>query len=99
MRERDPAWDALVRATGANGSYTNGRVGAALKGIRDCAILDEGLTIEELPAEIERRAGLYRRFRPTWELSPTALASHWCRTLQWEERATASDEIFDRYWR
>lgn len=44
--------------------------------------------IEELVAsEIRRRADLYRRLRPEWELTPTALAKHWNRIPTWEPNA------------
>lgn len=39
-----------------------------------------------LAAKIRDRAARYREMRPDWELTPTALASHWLRIPTWEPR-------------
>lgn len=75
------AWDALVKATGANQRAESGKIGVALKAIRECWIEDEGGMEPDLPAEIERRAKLYRDKWPHLTLTPTALAAHWIRVL------------------
>jgi hypothetical protein len=43
--------------------------------------------VDELVAgQIRIRADLYRRLRPEWELTPTALAKHWNRIPTWQPR-------------
>lgn len=47
--------------------------------------------VDELVAgQIRMRADLYRRLRPEWELTPTALAKHWNRIPTWQERGGLS---------
>lgn len=47
--------------------------------------------IDELIAgQIRMRADLYRRLRPEWELTPTALAKHWNRIPTWQTRGGLS---------
>lgn len=81
MAERNLAWDALVKATGANQRAEAGKIGVALKAIRESYLEDEGGMEPDLPAEITRRAQLYRDKWPHLTLTPTALAAHWIRVL------------------
>jgi hypothetical protein len=47
--------------------------------------------VDELVAgQIRIRADLYRRLRPDWELTPTALAKHWNRIPTWQPRGGLS---------
>lgn len=47
--------------------------------------------IDELIAgQIRIRADLYRRLRPEWELTPTALAKHWNRIPTWQPKGGLS---------
>jgi len=78
VRERNPAFDALVEVGGGDPSQVTssegGRVAKALSEIR--ATLP-GLSLEDLAAEIRRRAENYRISHPDWELTPSALSGHW----------------------
>lgn len=90
MRERDLAWEALVRETAANEAMERGQLNVALKAIRSAA-LSEGLMDEGLPEEIRLRAQAYRRTFPGLVLTPTALAKHWHRVMV--VPASGSDEL------
>lgn len=81
-RKPDLAFEALCKATGAN-EHVDGqraKINTALKGIR-AAWKADGLVEDDLPAEIERRAGEYQRKWPTLTLTPMALAVHWNRLI------------------
>lgn len=84
-RKKDPCWEALVQATACNPesfSFDRGRLNAALKAIR-AAATNDGLSEDEIAAEIPRRALAYRE-HPTFRecaLTPTALAAHWRRVM------------------
>jgi phage replication O-like protein O len=69
-RPRDPLWDALTVALDFEPATRSerGRWNAALLQLREA-----GATAEQ----IGRRARLYRRLHPRWELTATALAGHW----------------------
>ena len=58
-RERDLAWEALVRETAANPAMERGQINVALKAIREAAFT-EGLMEDGLPEEIGLRAQAYR---------------------------------------
>lgn len=77
-RERNPAFDALVEVGGGDPTQVTasegGRVAKALSEIR--ATLP-GLSVEDLAAEIRRRAANYRISHPDWELTCSALSTHW----------------------
>lgn len=79
-RPRDLAWEALVETTHANPAMERGKLNAALKAIREAALVD-GLHPDSLPAEIHRRADAYREKWPGLTLTPTALATHWFRVV------------------
>ena len=74
-RQRDLAWEALVRETSANPAMERGQLNTALRAIREAAF-SEGLTEDGLPEEIRLRADAYRRMWPMLTLTPTALAKH-----------------------
>ncbi len=73
-RERDPAFDALAEACGADPRHLTRRyaqtVGVALADIRHA-------TPSVSPAEIRRRARRWREVFPNASLTPMALAKHW----------------------
>lgn len=94
-RERDLAWEALVRATRANPAMERGALNAALAAIKEAAQV-EGLHPDELPAEIERRAEAYQSgaFQGL-TLTPTALAKHWFRVLVRPDGRSASERALD----
>lgn len=77
-RPRNLCWDALVRATEANESFSDGRIAAALKAIR-AAAQSEGILEEDLPHEIEMRCSNFRKWKPNLMITPTAIAAHWFR--------------------
>ena len=77
-RERDLAWEALVKVTNANETIERGRLNTALKAIR-IAWEEEGGRPEDLHEEIPLRANAYREIWPRMSLTPTALAVHWKR--------------------
>lgn len=80
-RPRNLPWDALVEVTGATPEFSDGRIAAALKGIR-AAASNDGIEGDELLAsEIRVRAEAYRRCFPSCSLTPTALASNWRRVM------------------
>jgi hypothetical protein len=72
-RRRTPVFEALLAEAGIAPGTTltaneRGRFNAAGKQLRE---------VGASAAEIRRRAGLYRERHPTWELTATALATHW----------------------
>lgn len=77
-RERDLAWEALVKVTNANEAAERGRLNTALRAIK-IAWEEEGGAPEDLHKEIPLRATAYRAVWPTMSLTPTALAVHWKR--------------------
>lgn len=77
-RERDLAWESLVKVTNANEAAERGRLNTALRAIR-LAWEDEGGRPEDLHKEIPLRAESYRALWPRMSLTPTALAVHWKR--------------------
>lgn len=79
-RDRDEAWEALVRETAANPAMERGPLNAALKAIREAAF-SEGIGEDGLPTEIRLRADAYRERWPHLTLTPTALARHWFRVI------------------
>jgi hypothetical protein len=74
-KERDLAFEALAAVTGTDWNVGRGQLNAALKLIREQCDL-EG---EDLAAEIEARAQMYRQVMPGIMLTPPALAKHWLR--------------------
>lgn len=90
-RERDLAWEALVRETAANPAMERGQLNVALKAIREAA-LTEGLMEEGLPEEIRLRAVAYRETFPGLSLTPTALAKHWFRVMVKREAAVTGQQ-------
>jgi ABC-type arginine transport system permease subunit len=92
MRERDLAWEALVKETAANPAVERGVLNAALKGIREAAY-SEGLTEEGIPEEIRLRAIAYRQAFPGLTLTPMALAKHWFRVMVTPEQAAATVDV------
>ena len=68
-RERDLAWEALVRETHANPAMERGALNVALKAIREAAF-SEGLMEEGLPEEIRLRAEAYRQTFPGLDPDP-----------------------------
>jgi hypothetical protein len=94
-RERDLAWEALVRETAANPAIERGQLNVALKAIREAAFT-EGLMEEGLPEEIGLRAQAYRRTFPGLVLTPLALAKHWHRVMvQGSQPTTATERTLD----
>lgn len=94
-RERDLAWEALVRETHANPAMGRGMINAALKAIRAAWELEGGLP-DDLHEEIVRRADAYRIMWPTMSLTPTALAVHWHRVIAQRAPArTPQQQAFD----
>jgi hypothetical protein len=75
-RKPNPLFDALAQACGMTGtlnSIEGGRVGVALKAIRESMP-------DVTPEEIRRRAGNYSAVMPPKStLTPTALAANWAR--------------------
>lgn len=73
--------DAIVAAMGWNPTDVTrnqwGKIEAAGKQLRD---------VGADPAEVPRRAMIYRMIHPQWELTPTALVSHWADVA--EDRVT-----------
>jgi len=70
-RPRNPIWDAIVLACGYDGKLTKsqqGRIAAAMKELAD---------IGAEPAEILRRAAIYRIKYPGMDVTPTALSANW----------------------
>ena len=97
------AWAALVRSTAVDERMERGRIAVAFQAIRR-AHLSDGLREEDLPAEIEWRAELYRHKWPELTLTPTALARHWYRVLpkrsaleEWRKRPGNSLHHDDDY--
>lgn len=80
-RPRNLSWDALVEVTGANPDFSDGRIAAALKGIRAAALREGLVEDEQVALEIRRRAAKYQECFPLCSLTPTALASHWIRVM------------------
>lgn len=80
-RQRNVCWDALVEVTGANEDFSDGRIAAALKGIRAAAIKEGFVDDASIAEEIPRRARAYRECFPSCSLTPTALAAHWRRVM------------------
>ena len=93
-RERDLAWEALVRETAANPAAERGVLNAALKAIREAAY-SEGLTEDGLPEEIRLRANAWRDKWPHLTLTPMGLAKHWFRVMVQPQQAAPSTEIYD----
>lgn len=67
---------------------------------RSREFLAENSAYDEVPNErvdafiaamVWARAERYRQMRPTWELTPTSLASHWHRIPGWEQRGERGD--------
>lgn len=90
-RQRDLAWEALVRETAANPAMERGALNVALKAIREAAY-SEGLMEDGLPEEIRLRAIAYRETFPGITLTPTALAKHWFRVMVKDETAGRSPQ-------
>lgn len=67
--------------THANVEMERGRLNTSLAAIRRCWVGTEGGMLEDLPAEIERRAAAYHAMWPAITLTPTALATHWIRVM------------------
>ena len=96
-RERNLSWDALVAVTGANEDFSDGRIAAALKGIRAAAQKEGFVDDESVAEEIPRRAQAYRECFPSCALTPTALASHWMRVMvQPMNRLSAQQQAFQQ---
>jgi hypothetical protein len=94
-RERDLAWEALVRETAANPAMERGQINVALKAIREAAFT-EGLMEDGLPEEIGLRAQAYRETFPGLALTPTALAKHWFRVMvKRDARVTGQQAALD----
>lgn len=85
IRKKDEAWDALVEVTHANPAMEKGKLGVALRAIRE-ACLREGIHADSVPAEIRLRADAYGRTFPGLTITPTALATHWFRVLVGQPR-------------
>jgi hypothetical protein len=73
-RKRDLIHDALAEVEGADPleltrSHAK-RIGVAASDIRSA-------TPDVSPEDIRRRADVYRRLHPTWELTAFAIAAHW----------------------
>jgi hypothetical protein len=94
-RERDLAWEALVKETAANPAMERGALNTALRAIREAAFT-EGLTEEGLPAEIGLRCAAYRRTFPNLTLTPTALAKHWFRVMVQPEEQSAKQRQLEQ---
>ena len=96
-RQRNLSWDALVEATGANEAFSDGRIAAALKGIRAAAQKEGFVDDEEVALEIPRRAKAYQECFPSCALTPTALATHWMRVIvQPMNRMSAQQQAFQQ---
>jgi len=70
-RPRNPLWDAMVQACGYDENLTKsqqGRIAAAVKELAD---------IGTEPAELLRRAAIYRIKYPGMDVTPTALSANW----------------------
>lgn len=93
-RQRDLAWETLVRVTHANEALERGKLNAALKGIKEAWQTEGGLP-QDLPQEIERRAGAYHRMWPTMTLTPMALAVHWLRIAASQARKSPQEQAID----
>jgi hypothetical protein len=79
-RERDMAWEALVRETHANPAMERGALNTALRAIREAAF-SEGLMEDGIAEEIRLRADAWRTRWPHLTLTPTGLAKHWHRVM------------------
>jgi len=96
MSRQNEAWDSLVRETHANPAFEAGRIGVALKAIREAAF-SEGLTEDGIPEEIRLRAQAYRETFPGIALTPTALARHWFRVMAPTHTPQSAQQIeFDK---
>lgn len=86
-RKRCLLFDSLAVATGYNlaeiGRIAGGRIAIALQDIKSVC---PGVT----PEEITRRAAAYKRKHQGWDLTPTALASHWSEFSISPEQRTAA---------
>lgn len=80
IRKNDEAWDVLVEVTQANPAMEKGKLGVALRAIRE-ACLRDGIHADSIPAEIRLRAAAYHVTFPGLTITPTALATHWFRVL------------------
>lgn len=98
MRERDLAWETLVRETAANPAIERGALNTALKAIREAA-LTEGLTEEGIPEEIRLRANAYRDTFPGLTLTPIALAKHWFRVMVKPDTRTLEQRTLEGLFR
>ena len=96
MRARDLGWEKLVEVTQANPDFERGQLNKALASIRACCERD-GLLAEDVPAEIEARAALYRETFPGLTLTPTALARHWYRVLPQADSGPSIDKWREKY--
>lgn len=94
-RERDLAWEALVRETHANPAMERGALNTALKAIREAAY-SEGLMEDGIPVEIQLRAQAYRETFPGLALTPTALAKHWFRVMVKPEARSSQQQAIER---
>lgn len=95
-RQRNLPWDALVEATGANEDFSDGRIAAALKGIRAAATKEGFVDDAAIAEEIPRRARAYRQCFPTCSLTPTALAAHWKRVVLEPSRTSPFEQARSR---
>ena len=78
QRPRDLAFEALAEACGISlGELTRTARGALNRALAEIRAAAPELDGPELAAEIARRAEAYRRGRPEWALTPTALAKWW----------------------
>lgn len=77
-RTRNPAFDALVEVCGGNPSQvTPGEGGRVAKALSDIRQVTSSLDLSELAVEIRRRAANYASAHPEWEMTPTAISTHW----------------------
>lgn len=90
-RERDVAWETLVRETHANPAMERGALNTALKAIREACFMD-GLHPDGVAEEIVLRAAAYRQTFPGLTLTPTALAKHWNRVMFRQETPGTPEE-------
>jgi hypothetical protein len=96
MRERDEAWEMLVRVTRANPDFERGQLNVALKSIRTCCAND-GIPPNDVAATIELHARYYHETFAGCALTPTALARHWYRVVPQQQQGSDIEAIKERY--
>jgi hypothetical protein len=89
-RPPDLSYEALAAATGTDWNTGRGELNSALASIREQM---PGETDENLAAEIDARARLYRIVFPGAALTPPALAKHWRRVLEETTRKTQATNL------